>query len=422
MGKWDDRVQAHPVNGAFNAAAEALRSLNEERVAQAPEDVDRLLYVVDHVRARLQGTSGVVVPQATLDGLNQQLTQLTNELNNYAANGQLSHLGNANTYADAMVDLARVLCPLPADEVEEEVARDAERVRGLVSTTVERSQAQLTQLQQAAEAVQQQLASAREGFTAQASASQQQVAQVEARVQEQVNRLEQAIASHESRYAQEQTERSSTFDEAERRRAEVAEAAAKKAQEAFSSASTELKQQAAGTLEKLAELKREADELVGAIGVAGVAAGYNETAKKERRIADKWRYATVTVALLAAGVLITALFIDHAAAGSWQRLVTRLVVSGSFAGLAAYCGRQSAEHRSVERDARARHLQLAALNPYLANLPKDDSDKLKLELAPGYFTPPSAANGETESDGTAPVPIAQLVDLVKAVSSKGAAG
>ena len=174
------------------------------------------------------------------------------------------------------------------------------------------------------------------------------------------------------------------------------------------------------TLTRLEKLKNDAEEVVGAIGVAGIAKGYSDTAEAEQKVANAWRYATVAVAVVAAVVLGWALFIDHTGAGSWQRLVTRLVVSVSLAGLAAYCGRQSEQHRKVERDARNRHLQLAALNAYTAHMPEQTVVELRAELAPGYFTPSAAADGDREDkDGAVPLSPAQLMELVKMLASKG---
>lgn len=430
MSKWDERVNIHAVMPEFTSVLGQIENLGDDLKAQAPEDVDRLAWAVNHVRDRVIHAPAQAVPHATLNTLQQQLSTITPELSNLVSTGNASYLANANNNADALLVTAGALPPLPSDAVAEAIAADAERVRRVASETVERANTELVRVREEADASQQAMTQAREEFTAQVAAVNQELSQVRTQVQQQTTRLEQALATHETQFGQAERERASAFEAAERERAGAASTAQTAASEDFDSTATALKQDAEETLTELARLRREAEELVGAIGVAGVAAGYNETAKHEKKAADQWRIATVGVAAVAVLVLASALLIDHSVAGSWQRLITRLVVSVSFAGVAAYCGRQSEAHRTRERTARDRQIQLAALNPYLANMPDDESVKLKLGLAPGYFTPsapsaPSAAHtqdGETKSSNgpLSEAQMAQIADLIKTLITKGA--
>ncbi|UOY01634.1 hypothetical protein [Blastococcus sp. PRF04-17] len=410
MGLWEDRLRSHAVHGTFETVLTALDSLSAEQVEQAPDEVERLIWVVGHVRERLRTAPPMSVPAQCPEQLNAQLNQVNQAIAQYAATGQVPQLGNANNAADTLLELARVLPPLPPDVVTAEAGAYLERISGMVSTVVGDAAKDRERLHDAADALDARLTS-----------TAQQLEQLEAGTRTQVTKLDQAIAAQENQFDRAQGERLAAFREAEQERAQAAEAAAEAAGERFATTAGELTDQAAGTLKSLAELKRQAEELVGAIGVAGVAAGYNETAQREERVADVWRWATVAVALLAAGVLVAALFVDHSADGSWQRLATRLLVSLSFAGVAAYCGRESAAHRRVAREARARHLQLAALNPYLANMPEEESIRLKGELAPGYFAPASTdrTDGAADAGSGGPLSREQLTDLVQALITKG---
>jgi hypothetical protein len=418
--KWDDRVRNHPVHSAFDKALDALGGLTRERVDLAPEDIDRLTWVVNDVRARLDHTPVMAVPAQTLDQLNTQATQIVGEVTNFVGNGNVNHLNNAIASADAMLEQARVLRHLSGDPAAEEAESYARRVEGLVATVVSAAEGDIGQLQESAEAARQQIESARDELTAELASTKQKAAESGASVEQQVTRLEQALATHQTQFDQAEKARIDAFEAAQRQVTEAVDATSREARERFSETADELKGDASGTLTALAELKQQADDLLGAIGVAGVASGYNETAKKEKKVANTWRLATVGVAVLAVAVLFSALFVDQSDAGSWRRLITRLVLSLSFAGLAAYCGRQSAEHRDVERDARRRQLQLAALNPYLANMPADQSTQLKGELAPGYFTPAVAAQNGHEAERAGPIPSAQLAEVITALVTKGA--
>lgn len=392
MGKWDDRVVSHAVNGSFAAALGMLENLTAEQVDASPENVDRLLRVVNHVRDRVTRTPSEFVTMSSLNTIQQQLNSLQSNLSQFVNMGNAAYLDNANNDADALLDTARLLPPLPPVAGVEAVAADADRVRRLVSTVVAAAEAEVSGLREATDGVQRTSQESSESFAAQAMAAKEQVAALQTEVHELTQRLEEALGAQQTQ-----------FEEAEAVRAEAAEA------------------NAVGTLDRLEELKADAEKVVGAIGVAGVAKGYSDTAEAERDVADVWRYATVGVAALAALVLAWSLF-TVTGETSWQMLVTRLVVSISLAGLAAYCGRQSEQHRKVERDARARHLQLAALNSYLADLPDDNVVELKAQLAPGYFSPATAtAKGDGDSkDGGGLLSAEQWVELFRMLTTKGA--
>jgi hypothetical protein len=424
VSKWDDRVRNHPVHASLASAQAALEHLSTERSAQAAEDVERLSWVIDNLRERLDAAPGFSMTPGILDPMNQQLSQIANEVNSYNGNGNVAHLANANSYTDTLLDIGRSLPQSPKDRVGKAASRETERVRRLVSQVVSQSETEIEKLNVEAASTSQRLNTARTEFAEQASAIEQRMIQAEARITDCISQLDAESTAHQTQFAQEQKDRESGFQENERERANRAEGALKEYTAEFDDLSKELVEKAKAELAQLADLQKQADELVGAIGVTGVAAGYNETAQQQRRAANQWRLGTVGIAFLAAVVLSSALFIDHGRDDTWQLLTTRLVISLSFAGLAAYCGRQSAEHRREERTARARQIQLAALNPYLANMPEDERVKLKSELAVGYFTAiPEIAEAEkksgTEGDGLASISTAQLITLVKMILTKG---
>jgi hypothetical protein len=409
VSKWDARVQQHAVQGMFATVLTSMESLDAELTELGQEDLLRLEWVVRHVRERLNRSPAVAVPQTTLDQMYQQLNQLQIELNNYTSVRQVAYLGNANTQADALLDHARVLPPLPIEGQSVEMGGYLERVSGMVATLVADAEKDRERLHDAGDALNQQMAATAGQLTVLAN-----------NIQAEEAKLERALAVQETQFDRDQADRMAAFRDAEDERAQGAEAVTLKAQEQFAASTEELTTSAVGTLDALGELRRQAEEQVGAIGVAGVAAGYNETAQREGRVADLWRKATVAVALVAAAVLVFALFADHTAAGSWQRLITRLLVSLSFAGVAAYCGRESAAHRAVAREARARHLQLASLNPYLANMPEEEKVRLKSELAPGYFAPVvRPTDGDSTGEHMEGPTTAKLVELVTTLVTKG---
>jgi hypothetical protein len=85
-----------------------------------------------------------------------------------------------------------------------------------------------------------------------------------------------------------------------------------------------------------------------------------------------------------------------------------------FVGAATYAGRQSALHRSQERQARGRELAIGALGSFLADVAPTEVQALKLGVAAGLFV-------DHELDfGTAGYqsPFAQVVDVARRTLSR----
>jgi hypothetical protein len=152
MGQWEDRLRSHAVHGTFETVLTALESLSAEQVEQAPDEVERLIWVVGHVRERLRTAPPMAVPAQCPEQLTAQLNQVNQGISQYVATGQVAQLGNANNAADTLLELARVLTPLPPDVVTAEAGAYLERVSGMVSTVVGDAEKDQERLQDAADA------------------------------------------------------------------------------------------------------------------------------------------------------------------------------------------------------------------------------------------------------------------------------
>jgi hypothetical protein len=423
---WEDRIRDHAVQKSFGTALESLQRLSAEQVALGADQIERLVWVINHVRERLNAAPALAVPAQTLEQLNLQVNNLHSEVINYVGSSNAAYLGNANTAADALLEQARVLPPMSP------TAKEAEgylnEVRGLLAAVIGDVDADRSRVREDTEAALEQVRVAKDKLTEQLSDVSTQVTLLQNEASSHSSQLQQMLTKQEADFTTAEARRAAEFDGAEQERADAVAASEQKAAADHTAAVTALTDQAASTLSRLEELQDQAEQLVGAIGVTGVAAGYDQTATREKRAADVWRLATVTVALAAAGILaFAALFTDHGDAGAWQELASRVFVSLSLAGVAAYCGRQSAEHRKAEREARNRHLQLRALNPYLANMPEEESVRLKAELAAGYFTPTPAAAAAVSavpdtsggSENSVALPAEKVLDLATALLTKG---
>ena len=156
------------------------------------------------------------------------------------------------------------------------------------------------------------------------------------------------------------------------------------------------------------------------IGNTGMVGGYQHVANSERKSAVIWKCVTVVsmIGLVVFGVL--AFVGTEAADFSWSKLGGRVFAAATIGILAAFAARQSAWHDDRERYNRRMELELASIDPYLANLPKDIQDKVKEVLAERFFGQKEPAKGakRSETSGTS-LDLARLASALAEAQKKG---
>ena len=83
----------------------------------------------------------------------------------------------------------------------------------------------------------------------------------------------------------------------------------------------------------------------------------------------------------------------------WQLVVFKVTGSAGLLALGYYSARESGSHRAAERAAKNIQLDLAALEPFIANMPEEQKREVRLGAARRLFvTPPSS---QEQRDGVA---------------------
>jgi hypothetical protein len=197
-------------------------------------------------------------------------------------------------------------------------------------------------------------------------------------------RLNELTAAQTAEFAASQTERAS---EAEQQTEDFATRFAKWQQGVGAKAS--------GVQDDLARMKREAAELVGAIGASGTANHYKTVADDQRAVANVFRLVTILVGLVAAGAGVFAAFANHRDNGE---LVAKLAVSAVLAGVSAYTARQSAFHRKWEQRARNMQLEFQAFTPFIEPLKQKDRELERIRLSRSTFGRAGSAEAPAVDD------------------------
>ncbi|MDA0257019.1 MAG: hypothetical protein O3C25_04665 [Chloroflexi bacterium] len=171
----------------------------------------------------------------------------------------------------------------------------------------------------------------------------------------------------------------------------------------------------------LDDLTGRARRVLGTAAASSVYGAFDEEAKQQRQEANSFRDSAVTIikwtAVFLVGLFAIDLFREHPVYQSaWDvlgRNSSRTVLLGVLIGAATYAARQSGHHRKREQEARQLANELAAMFPFLSDLPKDKQEDLLARLAFRVFRGTAVS---TESKGVHEVslaaPILDAVDRV----------
>jgi hypothetical protein len=153
------------------------------------------------------------------------------------------------------------------------------------------------------------------------------------------------------------------------------------------------------------------EKLLGEVAVSGVAHGHAASEARERTFANRWRLAAVGFAMSALITIgLTSWLLEGLTSVQWLTLHVGLILG--LGGLAAYAGRQSAEHRREERWARDSRLRLAAVTIWLEDLPDEVRKSLKSELVEPFFLATPYERKDVSRDATSPMLNSEVMALI----------
>ncbi len=393
MTSWDDRITDHGIHSTF---ADLQRELDDAGAglgdADELEALTRLQRIIALAVSSLDASDTELVPPALLDRMDSAAHAILNEISNFRSNGNAAHLDAANVQADGFLEQEAALPVVStvegADEVREAVA------------SARRSMGQhLRRVEEQAGAVREELTGLKESIEG-----------ARAEIDQQKARLDTAIADYQAQFSSAQDERSRTFEQAaaEHRAAfgeaisrvqQEGETATSQARSRFDEISRSLEEEGRTRLDDLDNLKEQAVRVVSVIGSTGVTGNYQRVANEEKRIADLWRYGAVvafTAAAVGNGFVLIFEFVYRL--GITALLAARLSISIPLLALAGYAVAESRYHRHREGSNRQVELQLASLDPYIAEFPEVAKHKVKEEAVNRFF--PGLATEPTHTADT----------------------
>ncbi len=146
-------------------------------------------------------------------------------------------------------------------------------------------------------------------------------------------------------------------------------------------------------------------DLVEKAGVYNLIANYKDKAKEEKEEYQKYRENTSKALYAAIGFTIFVIsipLIDHWWSGQainidYYLILVRLSISIMILVLALFFSKQAAKHYECYQENNRTFLQLAALEPFIANMSHEDQLTIRKQLVPTYFN--QNADGKFASKG-----------------------
>jgi hypothetical protein len=391
VNKWDAEFAAHPLWPGVEQFGETLnRCPPTDDVAQR-EHLDRLRRVLIELDAR-HLSDPMLVRRPVIDSLYQALTTMNNQVVNYISNPAQwsSYLAPAaNQQADEVLALLNQF-PQPTRGPQATAARAAAKAyRDAADDFINEVRASAEKAIASVEQDRETSSTATELALAEVERLRTAITQTDARMTEQITRLETSLTAHQSAFETQQSERADRFQKEQEAFREKAEQQLLVAQGASAEQAEQDRRTAQQTLDALNRLHEEAKVVVEATGRRAVTSEFGQYAAKQARAAFWWAVAAVVFAVGGFGFIAVQIATLHKGDLSWQLVAYKIAASVALVLVAGFCAKQSAGHRDQERQAKRRQLEINALEPFLARLPEEQAETLRVKMADRILVQPA---------------------------------
>lgn len=398
MSRFDERFSEHPIFNTLENLSSTLKELNiDSSQPRELEEVQRLEDAINYISAILKNVDSHLVSPNTINSINQHLQKVLPELRNFSNNENIGHLTNANNHLDTALHTVKLI-PYISDELTTEQVREN-------ITSFRRSTGQLLN----------NITGDVDSLKANIDELKNEIEKERNKITNQAERIDKAVSQFQEQFSESEDRRRESFTKTTEEREtkfnnkiskldEEVRANIGKLETDFSDFLSKNQEMANNSIEALKDSKDEAAEIVNIIGNSGKAGQYKKTSDEDKEAADFWRIVTVVSMI---GIIIAALsLIIWPVENDWTAFATRVFLSGAFGIIATYAARESIQHRKKARINRKLALELAALNPYLALLPKDEQKKVKVNLADRFFGQPI---DENQNEDYSAIPLIEAI-------------
>jgi len=429
MAQWSERYKSHQVWQLLQNLGPAIdNSFNREGIdTETLDSLARLKSILSFVGRRLAGADPYLFQSGTFDSLGSALQAVTQEVQNFIANGNVAHIANANTHGDSVLTyLAQINILLTtedfmaAKEAAESYRTGLENALKVVtgktsqlSTDLDALRTRFTELGTELTAERTRLATITSDFQTQFSAAQELRSNTYANDQKE---RQDRFTTLFTEYTQKLGEQNAEFT---KQREEIA----RLHQLELADLKKQFVDEATKQHNEILQRKAEVEKLVGVIGNLGVTSGYLKTANEAKVTVRIWQIVTVGAMLGLIAIAYEAFLPAVKAEFTWPGFAGRVFVALTVGALAAYAGTQADKYQKVERYNRRLALELEAIGPYIAPLSEEMQADFRIKVGERSFGQGEGAHSDL--DAKSPTTVADIIadpklrsfitDIIKAV-------
>lgn len=416
MSRWNDQFQNHAFRTSWNSLKALLddSELEKNNNEAAVKEIARIRKVVKYIDSVMDQTDPELMPISLFDTLNQHAANSLSQLNTFKSNQAIGHLHNVNTYVDSIITIFSQTPFMLAGQQKGSLSKAASAYSEVLDQHLSRLN----------EAVEAEIGTIKKNVsTIQISVSESE--KTLATLKEQLQSVSQTIQKQTAEF-------NTQFQASEKARVDKYDAALAKLEKRIDDEVVRLGTKADAEFEKLATKAGTTLEVLGkfhddAAKVFGVvvntlqAGAYSSYANEEKKTANLLRWSAIALMILGVAILVVpeiAKIIEDSKGYVLDLHMTlgRIPFSIILFVPAFYLARESNKHRNTEVLNRRRELILSTIDPYLALLPDDKAQQIKLDIAKGIFSE-GALPTDSSTDETGNI-IAQIANLIKQARDK----
>ena len=330
------------------------------------------------LKSYIAETDPSIIHFGGLSQINQQLSGLVDQLNNYRANFNITNLGNALSNIDNAIGQLGTISLHASSKSQKMITEDLSSFKKTISQYLKNIEVKYDEL-------------STKYLTIKSESD-----HLKKTIETQINRLDEAVSRYEKMFSESEDRRRNEFSSNLKdqlvRYEELKEEMKMKSNELIVNAKKNIENVESSTKKIVDELfidledkKEQAENIVNAIASTGMTGGFQKVANNAEESKKRWQKLTVFSLAGLISFAIIAFFGTIEPTFQLGKFGARAFVALSFAILAAYAAKQADKNSEIEKKNRKLELEFASIEPYLSKLPIDKQNLLKEKLAEKWF-------------------------------------
>jgi hypothetical protein len=387
MTSYDKTFNSHPLHNQVKSLKNKIKDIETDTLTSDYRDqIHRINQVTDVIINMLDKSEPAFISQKTLNNLNSYVSSVFSELNSYSSNKNVGHIQNATNNLDSvLVTLPQIFS-----------IRDKSDLRGFKSSAVsfrDNLGKEFDNFRESAKEQIEEITSQKDELQNDFEKVSEKLSETEIEISNQKKRLDEAIAEFQQQFSSTQENNRKELSASEKEREKRFNDLIVKNVAEFSKLSNDVEKQKNKFEEnykttmknfssKLEDYDKQVNKMLGIITEKVLTNDFNINSEKEATRARYWLIATGTVFATLIGF---ALFIfynvvtstNQSESPNYPVLLTKLSVLAILGIVARWTTKQANRHQEEERRFKRMALELATINPYLADLPENNRIELK---------------------------------------------